>query len=313
MTEQQSEYITDALDMLGKGYEIHPPQRVIKSDKNGKPVEVREDAWVKISMAFLETMRNLKGARLSVWMAIALRIDDNYVSYPSIAKMQKDTGLSNREIIDTVRELEKEGYLTVKNQRGHNVYQILSYAAFGAANPVIPGSEVSSPVNSGADLVNSGAGIGEETSLKQDVNETKQDLSKITEKANKTFEGIIKYSLSPKAIQEALAKYFKLTPNFEAKYNRQWMQWAMENNVTPGQIELAADTWKNDKRFNWKMYDLKGIQEHWLELIAEPAPAEPLPPYYQPFVPEPESPNKMSHSQWLEWKKTHGEEGDKHA
>jgi len=297
MTEQQSEYITDAVEMLGKGYEIHPPQRVIKSDRNGKPIEIREDAWVKISMAFLETMRNLKGARLSVWMAIAIRIDENYVSYPSIAKMQKDTGLSNREIIDTVRELEKEGYLTVKNTRGHNVYRILSYAAFGTSDPVIPGSEETSPVNSDADLVNSDAGIGEETSPKQEYNKTN--------KSGDLVDGIIKYSLSPKAIKDALAKYFLYTPNFETKYGRQFMEWAIENKVTPEQIKTASETWKFDKRFNWKQYDLKGIQEHWLELISAQVSSEPIPEYHKPYVPEPETGNKMTAAEYKIWKESH--------
>lgn len=78
----------------------------------------------------------------------------------------------------------------------------------------------------------------------------------------------IDYHLKPKAIREAMAKYFKLTPNWDGnKYNREWMQWAVEQEVTPAQIERAADLWRSDKRFNWQPPSLKLIQERWLQLV----------------------------------------------
>ena len=74
-------------------------------------------------------------------------------------------------------------------------------------------------------------------------------------------------ALSPKAIQDAVAQFFKFTPNWEGnKFNRQWMQWAMDNNATPAQIEHAAKIYGSDKRFNWQHPNLKTIQENWLVL-----------------------------------------------
>lgn len=94
----------------------------------------------------------------------------------------------------------------------------------------------------------------------------------VKDKANKEVDYILKISLSPKAIQDAVAKFFLLTPNWEGnKFNRQWMAWAMQNDVTPAQIEYAANLWKSDKRFNWQQPGLKGIQEHWLELRGKPS------------------------------------------
>jgi len=81
------------------------------------------------------------------------------------------------------------------------------------------------------------------------------------------LDGILEYQLHPKAIQDAIKKYFKLTPNWEAKYNTQFMEWAVETGITPEQVQKAAELWRIDKRFNWAVPSLRGIQEHWLELI----------------------------------------------
>jgi len=89
----------------------------------------------------------------------------------------------------------------------------------------------------------------------------------VTDSANKEVDYILKISLSPKAIQDAVAQFFLLTPNWQGnKFNREWTQWAVENGVTPAQIEYASKIWNSDKRFNWQQKSLKGIQEHWLEL-----------------------------------------------
>lgn len=88
-----------------------------------------------------------------------------------------------------------------------------------------------------------------------------------TENKPDLLDGMIKYHISPKAIQDAFRDYFKLTPNWEAKYNAQFMQWAVETGITPEQVKQAADLWRTDKRFNWHVPTLKDIQEHWLELV----------------------------------------------
>jgi hypothetical protein len=74
----------------------------------------------------------------------------------------------------------------------------------------------------------------------------------------------------PAQLQQALADHFKLTPNWEAKYNRQFMEWAVDEKITPEQVRAAADLWRSDKRFNWQVPTLRGIQEHWLDLRGKP-------------------------------------------
>jgi hypothetical protein len=77
----------------------------------------------------------------------------------------------------------------------------------------------------------------------------------------------VRYHLRPKAIRDALAKYFKLTPNWDAKYNKQFMEWAVECEMTAEQVRCASIRWQEDSVFNWRAADLRLIQEHWYKLI----------------------------------------------
>ena len=95
-------------------------------------------------------------------------------------------------------------------------------------------------------------------------------------------DGIIKYALGPKDIQRAISRFFYLTPNWDGnKFNRQWMQWAIQEGVTPEQIETAARVWQT--KFNIPP-NLKMIQEHWLSL-REAQRVAPDRPELKPFVP----------------------------
>lgn len=69
------------------------------------------------------------------------------------------------------------------------------------------------------------------------------------------------------SIRKAISDYFKLNTNWDTKYNRQWMEWAVETKITAEQIERAADTWRSDKQFNWQVPTLKGIFEKWQMLM----------------------------------------------
>jgi hypothetical protein len=277
MSEQQAAYniqdeAGEALEILGKGYDNKPafeiglPSKIIR-ESGGDVYEVSEGVWIKLSTSFLKVLKQLKGAKLSVWIAVTLRIDERGNSHPSIETIMNDTGLSNREVIDTIRELEEIQLLTVRRgERRYNIYHTEGYAAFGHSEPVIPTSEESSQVKLTTQPVKSDAKNMLKTSLKQEpINKTKRDAV--------DFE--IDFHLKPKAIKGAFAKHFKLTPNWEAKYNRQFLEWMVENQVTPEQVERAANFWRMDRRFNWKAPDLKGIQEHWFELIPPVKESEP--------------------------------------
>lgn len=69
------------------------------------------------------------------------------------------------------------------------------------------------------------------------------------------------------SIRQAVHEYFRLNTNWETKYNRQWMEWAVEQGITAEQIKTAAETWRSDKAFNWQVPSLKGIFEKWQMLM----------------------------------------------
>lgn len=103
-----------------------------------------------------------------------------------------------------------------------------------------------------------------------DTQGSRKDVTPTYNSNNKDIlDGILDYQLKPQGIRDSISRFFRLTPNWEAKYNRQFLEWSVEINMTPEQIETAANVWRMDKRFNWAAPSLKGIQEHWLELITD--------------------------------------------
>jgi hypothetical protein len=81
------------------------------------------------------------------------------------------------------------------------------------------------------------------------------------------LDGIIHYEQKPQSIRQAVKEHFKLNVNWDTKLNRQWMEWAVGENITPDQIKLAAERWRSEKAFNWQVPTLKGIFEKWQMLM----------------------------------------------
>ena len=76
-------------------------------------------------------------------------------------------------------------------------------------------------------------------------------------------DAVLQYEQKPTSIRTAIKEYFRLNVNWETKTARQWMEWAVSENITPDQIARAADLWRTDKQFNWSVPTLKGIFEKW--------------------------------------------------
>ena len=118
--------------------------------------------------------------------------------------------------------------------------------------------------------------------------EPSPESNTVVAKANKTVDAILQ-SLTPKAIQDAIRTHFKLSPNWNSRRKwesdalHDWMEWAMEVKMTEAQIEHAANLWRSDKRWNWKIPDLKGIREHWPALV-EDMEVKNERPEFKPFV-----------------------------
>lgn len=140
--------VRDAVEMLGKGYEIHAPALVLELGEGYHLEKVESSAWVKISTSFKSVMPYLKGANLSVFLAISLSVNDKGECFPGIDTLASCTGYSRRAVFDAIRELEETGFLTViHGVKKSNLYHVNAFAAFGDAQP--EGAELS-PTGRGA-------------------------------------------------------------------------------------------------------------------------------------------------------------------
>jgi len=269
MTEQQAEYITkteieEGLSLL-KGDAViqfeKPSEQIIETEQGFEVVQSL--GWVKFSAAFRKNMlRKLKGAKLAIFICISLHLNEDGVSFPGIDKIAEETDYNRDTIMQAIAEMEAiPGLLSVLRERGKANKYRPAFVARGAKND--PDQPVGKIRLVGQPVQKSTTGL-DETSLENlDSKESKKEL-----KRGDSLDGIIRYQLKPKGIRDAFAKHFRLTPNWEAKYNRQFLEFLVEVDASPEQIARAADLWRMDKRFNWQVPTLKGIQEHWIELTS---------------------------------------------
>lgn len=271
MTEQQADYTTEAMDMLGKGYEptieIEAP-RTVTERRGGKLVESARPAFVKIYTDFKQELKDIKGDDLKVWLYLALSVN-RYTgdARPGLRKIHEDTGLAVNTVQACLERLEEKNLLDIEKADGKgNVYRPSDYVS--ANKSTVSNLDTVPPTVSNSALTVSKKGgtvSNQYRKTAQPENQREPDI----------LDGILHYQLTPKAIQDAIRDYFKLTPNWQMKFNREFLQWAVDEEVTPDQIKEAARLWGSDKRFNWSHPSLKGIQEHWLQLT-QVAPQEML-------------------------------------
>jgi len=144
MSEDREEYITDAAAMIGKGYdspslEIEPARTVIER-RNGKMQEVERAAFVKVSTAFKDELKNIDEVALKVWLFIALSINRNTdEANPGLRAIHNGTGFAVNTIRDAIDRLEhKYGLLVYEKGSGKsaNIYTPLAFVS--AKNGVSP-------------------------------------------------------------------------------------------------------------------------------------------------------------------------------
>lgn len=124
-------------------------------------------------------------------------------------------------------------------------------------NPLVE-EDTHTPVEGGDERTSSG-GV---STISQRIN-TKKDDSSNSKHAKPDAVDMELSKLPAKSIRDAIKDYFKLNTKWDVKYNREWMEWAVGENITAEQIKLAADKWRTDKQFNWQVPTLKGIFEKW--------------------------------------------------
>ena len=125
--------LKDAIEMMGWGdFEIHPANTVLVGSDDGL-VECEQPTFIQIKTGFRSRhLEKLKGAKLSVFLCIALHMDGKGFAFPSRRTIAKETGYSVGEVSRSVSELESLKMLTVAREINQvNVYHVLQMARFG--------------------------------------------------------------------------------------------------------------------------------------------------------------------------------------
>lgn len=144
MTQEQSDYqseVDEAMAMLGEGYDQNQPAVIIERATKGVALngnvlsEIKVWGWVKISANFIHHIRLLRGAKHAVWEVIALSIDENGECKFSLKELVSLTGYSRSEVSESLRELDKMGYLTIQKAKGKSSIYRPSFAARGGGSP----------------------------------------------------------------------------------------------------------------------------------------------------------------------------------
>lgn len=115
--EQKDEYNTDSQYAA-----IIESPRMVKTLSEDGVIYSKAWGWVKTSAKFIAHIKKLRGAKLAIWMTIALSIDEEGTCKLTIKELCEVTGYSHTEVIDSLKEMSVWGYLGInKDQRG-NIY-----------------------------------------------------------------------------------------------------------------------------------------------------------------------------------------------
>jgi hypothetical protein len=179
--------------------------------------------------------------------------------YKTAEEIEAETGLSYNEQKTARAALKEAGlieehYARLDHQMKFRVNLDAVNDKWGTLQPVIPES-------------------GNPSFGKDGIHRSLNESENTSENTNNTFAikpdavDLELSKLGPKALRDAFRDHFRLTPNWETKSARQFMQWSLDEQITPEQIKAGADIWGSDKRFNWSHPTLKSIQEQWYRLM----------------------------------------------
>ena len=121
-----------------RAYEIHPEHSIFH-EQDGRSVGARQPVWIKLNVQFRgELLRKLKGSQLSVFICVALHMNDRYQAWPTQETIAHETGYSEPAVRVAIRKLEVDGLLSVERHlfvpgvgKKPNLYTVEQMAAFG--------------------------------------------------------------------------------------------------------------------------------------------------------------------------------------
>lgn len=116
MSQDQASYETDQPAAI-----IDPPRNV-KALRDKGLVEYKAWGWVKTSAQFRYHIKILRGAKHDIWHYLALGVDESGKCKETIKDICEGTGYSHTEVINSLRELDELGYLSVQKDARGNTY-----------------------------------------------------------------------------------------------------------------------------------------------------------------------------------------------
>ena len=249
MSEDQAQYITDALEMIG----IAEPRKIVTEVSGFIPV------FEVVLHHYKDYMTALVFGRM--WQYCNM---SDGVCKAGLERIGRDLEISAVTVMRHAEKLVADGYLIDTTPDRRNApHEYLDGRKVEMKSRITAGMTESNPT-----VIKSNASV-----IKSQL--IKQDNTKDNKKPNGDLVDFELSKLPAISIRKAVLEYFKLNINWDKKQNRQWMEWAVENNVTAEQIQRAADTWKTDKQFNWQVPTLNSIFEKWNLLMDSGQPATP--------------------------------------
>ncbi|MCC7117842.1 MAG: helix-turn-helix domain-containing protein [Anaerolineales bacterium] len=243
MTEEQSKYQTDALEMFGKGYnQDEIPHKEFTSTLSG--FTPAPDVLIQ---KFGHVTALVWGR---VWRFCQMA---DGVCRAKLENMASSLGMSERTLIRHLDNLCSHGYLTDLTPDIRNKPHI--YADTGKI-------KIKVSVEAGVTLSHSTV---TESHREGDRESVEESIKKVNKKLDTVDFELSKLPLM--SVRKAINECFRLNVNWETKQAKQFIEWANQENVTPDQIQKAADVWWSDKTFNWQAPTLKGIFEKWQMLM----------------------------------------------
>ena len=209
--------------------------------------------YVRVMVEMRESLIRLKGAKLACLMCVALHWNGKD-SWPSVTTIMAETGYSNREVIDSLRELETDGWISSrKAHRQASHYQVTTpFLQMGVSSL----SEVTSPKDDSCmtllhptsevtsrNCVTLLHSAGEVTSLQEETMKKKPSEEE-TKKNNEHVQSVEKPAAKPKPVvkhQDEFELFWQAYPRQEVR-SRALKCWnaRMRAGVDPEEIIRGA-------------------------------------------------------------------------
>jgi len=80
--------------------------------------------WVKLDVKLRERLADIKGNDLKIWLSLALHVNPEGISWPSLSTIVQETGLKKPNISRSLRSLSNKGFVQLIHQGGKGPHSV---------------------------------------------------------------------------------------------------------------------------------------------------------------------------------------------